>query len=131
MVERTVRDREVGGSNPLTPTLFPVKSTLRLLAIAAILVVAATRVFAAQAEISGIERVYLRAGPGSDQPTLGVLSAGDPVDIIDIEGSWTKVQTPDGKVGFVYHRYVTPRVGDQIGANQRQIPSPLRRCWHV
>jgi len=20
---------------------------------------------------------------------------------------------------------------DQIGANQRQIPSPLRRCWHV
>jgi hypothetical protein len=63
---------------------------------------------AAQAEISGIEKVYLRSGAGPDQPPIGVLNQGDRVNIIDIEGSWTKVETADGKVGFVYHRYVVP-----------------------
>jgi uncharacterized protein YgiM (DUF1202 family) len=91
-----------------------VKSTLRLLASVAFFLAAAT-LYAAQAEISGIDKIYLRSGPGAEQPAIAILGAGDPVDIIDIEGSWTKVQTPDGKVGYVYHRYVAPRVGAGSG----------------
>ena len=87
------------------------RSTLRLLAGLAFLT-AATTLFAAPAEISGIDKIYLREGPGSEQPAIGVLSGGDPVEILDIEGSWTKIQTPDGKVGYVYHRYVQPRFGE-------------------
>jgi Bacterial SH3 domain len=63
---------------------------------------------AAPGEIAGIEKVYFRSGPGADQPPIGVLNQGDRVDIIDVEGAWTKIETADGKVGFVYHRYVVP-----------------------
>ncbi len=65
--------------------------------------------FVGPAEISGIDKVYLRAGPGTDAAPLGVLNGGDQVNILDAEGSWAKVQTRDGTVGFVYHRYVVPR----------------------
>lgn len=75
----------------------------------------ATRLLAAPAEIAGIERVYLRAGPGSEQSVIATLSAGDAVNILDIEGSWTKVETRDGRVGFVYHRYVVPKVAAPSG----------------
>src|SRR5256885_1201049 len=71
---------------------------------------------AAQAEITGIERVYLRAGAGPDQAPIGVLNQGERVNIIDIEGSWTKVETADGKVGFVYHLYVVPVFDGSAGS---------------
>ena len=105
----------------LSPRLFFVRSTLRLLAGLAFLS-AATTLFAAPAEISGIDKIYLREGPGSEQPAIGVLSAGDPVEILDIEGSWTKVQTSDGKVGYVYHRYVHPRVGEPVAPSGQPKP---------
>jgi uncharacterized protein YgiM (DUF1202 family) len=88
---------------------------LRVLA-AGTLLFAATAVYAAQAVISGVPKIYLRAGPSADQPSLAILSEGDSVDIIDIEGSWTKVQTTDGKTGYVYHRYVLPKVATESGA---------------
>ena len=62
--------------------------------------------FAEPAEISGIDKVYLRAGPGTETEPLIVLNAGDRVNTLGNEGNWTKVETSDGKVGFVYHRYV-------------------------
>jgi uncharacterized protein YgiM (DUF1202 family) len=67
---------------------------------------AGSTVRAQDAEIAGIDRVYLREGPGADRPNLGVLNAGDRVKILGSDGSWTKVETREGKVGFVYHRYV-------------------------
>jgi hypothetical protein len=81
-----------------------------LLVLAAALTVLVTTgtALAQQAEIAGIDKVYLRPTPGTDQTPLGVLNAGDRVNILDIEGSWTKVETADGKIGFVYHRYVVP-----------------------
>ena len=72
------------------------------------LITAEIEALAQQAEIAGIEKVYLRPAPGTDQTPLGVLNAGDRVNILDIEGLWTKVETADGKIGYVYHRYVVP-----------------------
>jgi hypothetical protein len=64
--------------------------------------------FAAPGEISGIEKVYIRTGPSTDTAPLGVLKAGDRVNILEVQGSWTKIETQDGTVGFVSHRYVVP-----------------------
>src|SRR2546429_33935 len=76
---------------------------------------------AEQAQIAGIEKVYLRPSPGTDQTPITVLNAGDRVNILDIEGSWAKIETADGKVGYVYHRYVVPWVD---GAPPPAVPRP-------
>jgi uncharacterized protein YgiM (DUF1202 family) len=94
---------------------------LRFLAVGALLF-AASALYAAQAEIVGIPKIYLRAGPSADEPSLAILSAGDVVNIVDIEGSWTKVQTTDGKIGYVYHRYVAPKAATEAGATRESPP---------
>lgn len=80
--------------------------TRRLFAGLGFVVMAGLAAWAQDAEIGGIERVYLRDGPGADRPVLGVLDSGDRVHIVGSEGSWIKVETGDGRVGFVYRRYV-------------------------
>ena len=97
------------------------KPILRLLAVGAFLF-AVPAVHAAQAEISGIDKIDLRSGPSAHEPAIAILSAGDAVDIIDIEGSWTKVQTGDGKIGYVYHRYVVPKVATEGTAPPEAAP---------
>jgi len=104
-----------------------VRSTLRLLASLVLLVAAATGAFAAQAEISGIDKIYLRSGPGSEQPAIGILSAGDRSTSSTSKARGRRFRTADGKIGYVYHRYVTPRVGeDAAAAPTRQCPPRLR-----
>jgi uncharacterized protein YgiM (DUF1202 family) len=97
---------------------------LRLLAVGAFLF-AASALHAAQAEIVGIPKIYLRAGPSADEPPLAILSAGDVVDVVDIEGSWTKVHTTDGKIGYIYHRYVTPKLATEAGAARESPPTTM------
>ena len=96
---------------------------LVLAAILTVLVVTGSRALAQQAEIAGIDKVYLRPAPGTDQTPLGVLSVGDRVNILDIEGSWTKIETSDGKVGYVYHRYVVPLSEGGIPASAPPTPA--------
>ncbi len=87
----------------------------RLLAGLGLLVATRLPALATQAEIVGIKRVYLRAGPGTDQAVIATLRAGDAVNVLDGEGSWTKVETQDGQVGFVYHRYVASKTAGPNG----------------
>lgn len=42
-----------------------------------------------------------RAKPLIDAPVLKTLSEGDTVDLIGNEGGWSRIKTPDGKIGFV------------------------------
>ncbi|HSD11635.1 MAG TPA: SH3 domain-containing protein, partial [Candidatus Binatia bacterium] len=79
---------------------------------------------AGPAEISGIEKVYLRAGPGTDTAPIGVLKAGDQVNILDVQGSWTKIETQEGTVGFVYHRYIVPRLDSTPPEAAPQVIAP-------
>jgi SH3 domain-containing protein len=88
-------------------TLAPIARWIASVALLSTIELAA---FAGTAQISGIEKVYLRAGPGTDSPPLGVLNGGDQVNVLGVEGSWTKVETRDGRVGFVYRRYVVPEL---------------------
>ena len=82
-----------------------------LLASLAVLVATELVAIAEPGEISGIDKVYLRSGPSTEGAPLAVLSAGDRVTILGTAGTWTNVQTPDGKVGYVHHRYVVPLTG--------------------
>jgi len=75
--------------------------------------------FTGPAEISGIDKVYLRAAAGTDAAPLAVLNGGDRVNVLEVDGSWTKVETREGTVGFVYHRYVVPR---SEGSNTQVVP---------
>lgn len=105
-----------------------------MLLVLGLVAVAPTGAAAQMAEISGIAKVYLRAGPGTEYDSIETLDSGHLVDILDVEGSWTKVQTPEGKVGFVYHKYVVPKVGSGstpatapvAAAPQPQAPQPPR-----
>ena len=98
------------------------RQLLGLLAGLAVLVTMELAAFAQQAEIAGIDKVYLRSGPSTEQPPLGVLSAGDPVTILGNEGTWTNVRTQDGKVGYVHHRYVVPLSGEPANTGATAAP---------
>jgi len=87
------------------------RQAFALLASLAVLVATELVAIAEPGEISGIDKVYLRSGPGTEGAPLAVLSAGDRVTILGSTGTWTNVQTPDGKVGYVHHRYVVPLTG--------------------
>jgi uncharacterized protein YgiM (DUF1202 family) len=82
-----------------------------LIACLAAFVAAAVAARAEQGEIAGIDKVYLRGGPSTEDPPLGVLSAGDRVTILGSAGTWANVQTEDGKIGYVNRRFVQPIAG--------------------
>jgi Bacterial SH3 domain len=94
---------------------------LALLGCLAALIATEVTALAEQGEIGGIEKVYLRGGPNTEDPAVGVLSAGDRVTILGSAGSWANVQTQDGKVGYVNHRYVLP-LAATAGAEPATIP---------
>lgn len=77
---------------------------------------------AQQAEITGVARVYLRAGPGADQRVLSTLKAGDRVLVVGTDGFWAKVEAEGGKVGYVFNRYVT--VAHPTGAGTTVVTTP-------
>jgi uncharacterized protein YgiM (DUF1202 family) len=99
-----------------------------LLASLAVLVATELVAIAEPGEISGIDKVYLRSGPSTEGAPLAVLSAGDRVTILGSTGTWANVQTPDGKVGYVHHRYVVPlsgNAGETVAGAQLPTPPPL------
>jgi hypothetical protein len=101
-----------------------IHSISRWLAAFALLCATQSTVLAAPAEISGIEKVYLRAGPGIETTPLGVLNAGDRVNVLEVQGSWTKVETREGTVGFVYHRYVVPLTDGKPTREPEEVAAP-------
>lgn len=79
--------------------------SLSLLAI--LLWIAEERTPAAPAQIVGAPLVYVRKGPGVGFDPAGVLAAGTNVNTVESAGSWTKVETADGKDGFVHNSYLS------------------------
>ncbi len=79
--------------------------SLSLLAI--LLWIAEERTPAAPAQIVGAPLVYVRKGPGVGFEPAGVLAAGTSVNTVESAGSWTKVETADGKDGFVHNSYLS------------------------
>jgi hypothetical protein len=101
------------------------RRVLALLAGLAVLVATEIAALAEPGEISGIDKVYLRIAPSTEGNPLGVLSSGDRVTILGSAGAWTNVQTQDGKVGYVHHRYVVALTGvDAKTVAESPAPTP-------
>jgi len=60
---------------------------------------------AAAAPATAQSDVNLRSGPGPEYPVVGVLRAGETVDVAGCTGSWCRVRAPGG-VGFASRNYL-------------------------
>jgi len=52
-------------------------------------------------------RITLRTGPDVSYKVIGLVSSGESVDIIDRGAEWTRVETSEGRVGWVMTRFLT------------------------
>lgn len=66
--------------------------------------------------------INMRSGPGTSYRIEQLLDAGDKVQTLSESNGWTKVQTSDGKTGFVLTRYLSdqPAARTRIDAMQKQ-----------
>lgn len=63
-------------------------------------------VAAEQGWVRGDLRLNLRTGGGNEYRILGTLATGDPVKVLDKGTDWSRVETADGKVGWIPAGYV-------------------------
>ena len=78
----------------------------RALVLLLVLVAFVSHAVAETATIHGVSRIYLRTGPGTSYEPDGVVVEGEPLTALEPAGSWTKVETADGRVGYVYGGYL-------------------------
>lgn len=64
--------------------------------------------------ISNIIKVTLRTGPGIDHKIVKMIKSGQNVKIQEQGEEWSKVQTPNGKEGWVLNRFLTAKEPDFI-----------------
>ena len=48
----------------------------------------------------------LRKGPGTEYRSLGTLHDGDHIDVLRYGDVWSKVETDDGKIGYIKNLYI-------------------------
>ena len=56
--------------------------------------------------VSARTAVNVRSGPSTGNPTLHVLQPDEQVAVVERQGGWTKIVTPNGETGWVYGRYL-------------------------
>lgn len=59
--------------------------------------------------VTDVLRLAVRSAKGSDQDILAVITSGQMVEVIQMDDKWARVRLPDGKEGWVLHRYLTAR----------------------
>jgi len=69
-------------------------------------VVASSASAAEQGWVRGDLRLNLRSGGGNEYRILGTLATGDQVKVLDKGTDWSRVETADGKVGWIPAGYV-------------------------
>jgi len=83
------------------------------------------------------DRLYLslRSGPGTGQPSLGLLPSDTRVEVLETEGKWAKVSAENGRTGWVMQRYLVKDVPKSLVIEQlkgeieesKAIPERLRK----
>ena len=48
----------------------------------------------------------LRKGPGTEYASLGTVPVGDHIDVLRYGDIWSKVETDDGKIGYIKNLYI-------------------------
>lgn len=54
------------------------------------------------------DQVNLRQGPDVGTESLGLLSLGDSVEVLEAEGDWLRVRTEVGQEGWVAAQFLRP-----------------------
>jgi hypothetical protein len=62
---------------------------------------------AGTATVTGVAQIYLRMGPGTTYSPNGVVAEGQAVTTIEQVGNWHRVETLDGRTGFIYSGYLS------------------------
>src|SRR4029450_804818 len=107
LVERTVRDREVAGSSPVTPTNPPMFAAFFRCAVLAVLIALPTTAPAAgKGTARGPEAVHVREQPSLDSPSIVTLSRGRAVTVEKVLGPWALVVLDSGRRGYVKAAYL-------------------------
>ena len=82
----------------------------RFMAILAALLILALLPGAALAEHVSLAysggALYLRKGPGTEYRSLGTVQHGDYIDVLSHGSVWSKVETDDGRIGYIKNLYI-------------------------
>jgi len=73
-----------------------------------------------------VNLLNLRSGPGSDTELLGTLPSGTQVQMLELQGEWMKVLTPEKKEAYVFAEYVAdtkPPVYNYVNVNLLNVRS--------
>ncbi|TYP68356.1 N-acetylmuramoyl-L-alanine amidase [Paenibacillus methanolicus] len=62
------------------------------------------------------DSLRMRKGPGTGYSVVGGLYKGEAVTVIDRDGDWVKVKTPDGQQGWVASQYIGEGGGSSSGS---------------
>jgi SH3 domain protein len=57
--------------------------------------------------IRTVVKITLRTGPGTDHKIIALITSGDPIDVLETNGEWSKVRTLDGKEGWIMSNLIT------------------------
>jgi SH3 domain protein len=83
-------------------------AVLLLSIAAAFLALAATPASAEQGWVHGQLRLNLRTGASNEYRIVGTVAMGDSVQVLTKGPDWMRIQTVDGKVGWIPAGYVEP-----------------------
>ncbi len=61
-----------------------------------------------KAVVHGASKLFVRRGPGMSFPPFARLSEGSIVKVHGKQGSWVRIETAGGQVGFVNQKYLSP-----------------------
>lgn len=84
----------------------------------AVLVLFSFNVLAKKNYVSGSQRVTFRSGPSVDNKVLKMIESEEAVDVISVEGEWSKVKDSEGNEGYILNRFLTS-----------DIPYSMRYKW--
>jgi SH3 domain protein len=83
--------------------------------------VLADRGLAVREYVTDSFEITFRSAPGTDKKIIGMLSSGQPVDVLTTDGEWTLVRLPGSdKEGWVVSRYLIKRLPWEIQAKSLQ-----------
>jgi len=71
----------------------------------------------------GVERLYVRRGPGTEFPPFATLTKGDTVEVQEMQGEWARIVTGSGQTGYVRSTFL-------IAPGEREKVAPATPAAH-